>query len=227
MAASTRGGGWRASIPAATIAENLPIDRVLGCVVYPAAEIAAPGVIRHIEGNRFSLGEIDNSSHFRASRRSRQLLPRAGFKAPVVSDLRVEIWMKLWGNASFNPVSALTHATLEDICRYPPSRALVYAHDGGDAGDRRGARRALSAHDRQAHRRGRGDRQAQDSMLQDVEAGRAIEADALIGAVIEMGRIVGVNAPRLEAVYALVKLTAKTLQDERGRLEIEPLAAIV
>ena len=106
------------------IAAHLPIDRVIGSVVYPAAEIEAPGVIRHIEGHRFSLGELDGSKTARIEAVS-QAFGKAGFKAPVVSDLRAEIWTKLWGNLSFNPISALSHATLEDICRYPLTRALA------------------------------------------------------------------------------------------------------
>ena len=94
--------------------------------VYPAAEITAPGCIRHIEGNQFSLAEIDNSDTPRISQVS-EAFRRAGFKAPVVSDLRTEIWTKLWGNLSFNPISALTHATLEDLCRYPLTRKLAAA----------------------------------------------------------------------------------------------------
>ena len=183
-------------------------------------------MIRHIEGNRFSLGEIDNSSTPRVASLS-QVFSRAGFKAPVVSDLRGEIWMKLWGNASFNPVSALTHARLEDICRYPPSRQLVtrMMAETQAIGEALGARFRLTIDKRMAGAEAIG--RHKTSMLQDIEAGRAIEADALIGAVIELGRIVGVAAPCLEAIYALVKLTAKTLHDERGRLKIEPLAAIV
>jgi 2-dehydropantoate 2-reductase len=208
--------------PGGTIAKNLPIDRILGSVVYTAAEIAAPGVIRHIEGNRFSLGEIDNTSTPRVEALS-QIFTHAGFKAPVVSDLRVEIWMKLWGNSSFNPVSALTHATLEDICRYPPSRELVkkMMAEAQAIGEALGVRFRLSIDKRIAGAEAVGKHKT--SMLQDIEAGRAIEADALIGSVIELGRIVGVVAPCLEAVYALVKLTAKTLQDKRGRLKIEAL----
>jgi 2-dehydropantoate 2-reductase len=206
--------------PGGVIADHLPIDRIIGGVVYAAAEIVAPGVIRHIESRRFLLGEIDNSTTPRVAALS-ESLTRAGFNAPVVTDIRSEIWMKLWGNLSFNPVSALTHATLEDICRYPPTRDLV-ARMMGEAqaiGEALGIRFRLPIDKRIAEAIGR----HKTSMLQDVEAGRAIEADALLGSVLELGRIVGLAAPNLDSVYALVKLTAKTLQERRGRLAVEPL----
>jgi 2-dehydropantoate 2-reductase len=110
--------------PGGIIAQHLPVDQVIGSVVYPAAEIAAPGVIRLIEGNRFSLAELDHSASARIQEVSR-VFTAAGFKAPVVSDIRAEIWTKLWGNMSFNPISALTGATLAGICAHPQGRALA------------------------------------------------------------------------------------------------------
>ncbi len=208
--------------PGGAIADRLPVDRIIGSVVYAAAEIAAPGVIRHIESNRFSLAEIDNSTTPRVAALA-ETLTRAGFKAPVVSDIRSEIWMKLWGNLTFNPVSALTHATLEDICRYPPTRALAaqMMAEAQAIGEALGVRFRVSIDRRIAGAEAIGKHKT--SMLQDVEAGRAIEADALLGSVIELGKIVGLAAPTLENVYALIKLTAKTLDQQRGRLRIEPL----
>ena len=208
--------------PGGGVAERLPIDRIIGSVVYAAAEIAAPGVIKHIEGNRFSLAEIDNSATPRVAALS-QALTQAGFKAPVVSDIRSEIWMKLWGNLTFNPVSALTHATLEDVCRYPPTRALAarMMAEAQAIAEALGVRFRISIDRRIAGAEAIGKHKT--SMLQDVEAGRAIEADALLGSVLEIGRIVGVAAPSLEDVYALIKLTAKSLGDRHGRLRIEPL----
>ena len=208
--------------PGGVVADHLPIDRIVGSVAYAAAEIAAPGVIKHIEGNRFSLAEIDNSATPRVTALS-QALTQAGFKAPVVSDIRSEIWMKLWGNLTFNPVSALTHATLEDMCRYPPTRALAarMMAEAQAIAEALGVRFRISIDRRIAGAEAIGKHKT--SMLQDVEAGRAIEADALLGSVLEIGRIVGVAAPSLEDVYALIKLTAKSLQDRHGRLRIEPL----
>jgi 2-dehydropantoate 2-reductase len=208
--------------PDGVVADRLPIDRIIGSVVYAAAEIAAPGVIRRIEGNRFSLAEIDNSATPRVAALS-QALTRAGLKAPIVSGIRSEIWMKLWGNLTFNPVSALTHATLEDVCRYPPTRALAarMMAEAQAIAEALGIRFRISIDRRIAGAEAIGKHKT--SMLQDVEAGRAIEADALLGSVLEIGRIVGVAAPSLEDVYALIKLTAKSLQDRHGRLRIELL----
>ncbi|MEY4213005.1 MAG: hypothetical protein RL458_1231, partial [Pseudomonadota bacterium] len=110
--------------PGGVIASHIDNARIIGSVVYPASELIAPGVIKVIEGNRFSLGEPDGSKSERVQAIS-QALARAGFKAPVSSDLRSEIWLKLWGNLTFNPVSALTHATLAQICRFPQTRDLA------------------------------------------------------------------------------------------------------
>ena len=110
--------------PDGQLAAHVDVDRVLGCVVFPAGEIVSPGVVRHTEGNRFPLGELDGSDSPRA-RALVEMFSSAGFKSFVLDDIRAEIWLKLLGNLSFNPISALTHATMVDICRYPPSRALA------------------------------------------------------------------------------------------------------
>jgi 2-dehydropantoate 2-reductase len=205
--------------PGGVVAANLPIARVLASVVYPAAEIIQPGVIKHIEGNRFSLSEIDNSETPRIKLVS-QTLTKAGFKAPVVSDIRAELWTKLWGNLSFNPVSALTHATLEDLCRFPLTRGLVanMMREAQTVGEALGIRFRISIDKRIAGGEAVGPHKT--SMLQDIEAGRAVEADALIGSVIELGRIVDVPTPHLDTTFALVKLLSKTLSDQHGRLRI-------
>ena len=205
--------------PGGVVAANLPIARVLASVVYPAAEITEPGVIKHIEGNRFSLSEIDNSETPRIKQVS-ETLKNAGFKAPVVSDVRAELWTKLWGNLSFNPVSALTHATLEDLCRYPLTRALVadMMREAQAVGEAVGIRFRIPIEKRIAGGEAVGPHKT--SMLQDIEAGRPVEADALIGSVIELGRIVNVPTPHLDTAYALVKLLSKTLSDQHGRLRI-------
>ena len=125
------GGEWAGSVvrsvdPSGVIARMIPPERVLGCVVYPAAELIAPGVVQHIEGDRFPVGELDGTSSERV-RRVSQCFARAGFKAPVLEDIRAEIWLKLWGNLTFNPISALTRSTLADICQFPATRALAAA----------------------------------------------------------------------------------------------------
>ena len=149
---------------------HLPIDRVIASVVYPAAEIEKPGVIRHIEGNRFSLAELDGSKSERIDRVA-EAFGRAGFKAPVVTDVRSEIWTKLWGNLSFNPISALTHATLEDICRFAPTRALVTAmmREAQTVGEAFGIRFRIALEKRIAGAEAVGAHKT--SMLQDVETG--------------------------------------------------------
>jgi 2-dehydropantoate 2-reductase len=203
--------------PGGVIADNLPIDRVIASIVYLAAEIARPGVIRHIEGNRFSLAEIDGSKSERVLRVS-EAFGMAGLKAPIVSDVRAEIWTKLWGNLSFNPISALTHATLEDICKFAPTRALAanMMREAQVVGESLGVRFRISLEKRIAGAEAVGAHKT--SMLQDIETGRAIEADALIGSVIELGRIVGVATPHTDAIYAAAKLLSETLTRAKGRL---------
>lgn len=183
-------------------------DRVLGCVVYPAAEVAEPGVVRHIEGNRFSLGEPDGSRSDRAVRLS-QALVKAGLKAPVRPRLRDEIWVKLWGNLSFNPISALTHATLDVVCTDPGSRAVARAMmiEAQQVAEKLGVKFPIDV-DRRidggaavgAHR---------TSMLQDLEAGRPMEIDALVGSVQELGRITEVATPTVDMILSLVQQRAR------------------
>jgi 2-dehydropantoate 2-reductase len=183
-------------------------DRVLGCVVYPAAEVEEPGVIRHIEGNRFSLGEPDGSKSDRAERLS-AALTAAGLKAPVRPRIRDEIWVKLWGNLSFNPISALTHATLDVLCTDPGTRGVARAMmlEAQTIAEALGVRFPIDV-DRRieggaavgAHR---------TSMLQDLDAGRPMEIDALVGAVQELGRLTGTATPAIDTVLALVRLRAR------------------
>lgn len=207
--------------PGGVIADNLPIERVIASVVYPAAEIERPGVIRHIEGYRFSLAEIDGSPTERLEQIA-ATFTRAGFKAPVVTDIRAELWTKLWGNATFNPISALTHATLEDICRFRLTRTLAeeVMREMKAIGEALGIRFRIPLEKRIAGAEAVGPHKT--SMLQDVETGRALEADALIGSVLELGRIVDVASPHLDSLYAVVKLLGETLARENGRLVVEP-----
>jgi 2-dehydropantoate 2-reductase len=207
--------------PGGLIAKNLPIERVVGTVVYPAAEMIQPGVLKHIEGNRFSVSEIDNSATPRIELLSRTL-KEAGFKAPVISDIRAELWTKLWGNLSLNPISALTHATLVDICEFPLSRDLVakMMKEAQDVGEKLGIRFRVSLEKRIAGAQAVGAHKT--SMLQDIEAGRAIEKDALIGSVIELGRMVNLPTPHIDAVFACISLLSKSLADQKGQLKITP-----
>jgi 2-dehydropantoate 2-reductase len=205
--------------PDGSIAASIENERIIGSVVYPASELIAPGVVKVIEGNRFSLGEPDNSKSERALRLS-EAMTRAGFKSPVSTDLRGEIWLKLWGNLTFNPVSALTHATLAGICRHPLTRELAAGmmREAQTVAERLGVRMRVSIDKRIAGAEAVGEHKT--SMLQDVERGRAIELDALLGSVVELARITGVETPRIDAIYACASLLAATLAERGGRLEI-------
>lgn len=200
--------------PGGAIAAALPVDRVIGSVVYPAAEIIEPGVIQLIEGNRFSLGELDNSKSARIQAVS-QAFTAAGFKAPVVTDVRAEIWTKLWGNLSFNPISALTGATLGGICRHPLGRALAadMMREAQSVGEALGVRFRIPLEKRLAGAEAVGEHKT--SMLQDIGAKRPTEVAALVGSVIELGRLVEVPTPAICAVYACVRLLEDTLTQAR------------
>lgn len=205
--------------PGGVISASLPVERALGCIVYPAAELDAPGVVRVIEGNRFPLGEIDGADTERV-RALAQRFRDAGFKTPILSDIRSEIWLKLWGNLSFNPISALTHATLQDICRFPATRELAaqMMREAQAIGEKLGVQFKVGLDKRIAGAEAVGAHKT--SMLQDVEMGRVLELDALVKSVIELGRITELPTPAIEHVYALAALLARTLGDQRGRLKI-------
>jgi 2-dehydropantoate 2-reductase len=195
--------------PGGVLWETIGPERCIGCVVYPAAEIAAPGVIRHMEGDRFVLGEPDGSRSERVQRLARALV-EAGFKAPVRPRIRDEIWVKLWGNLSFNPISALTGATLEQIAGDPGVRAVARAMmvEAQAIGERLGVRFAVDVEKRIEGARAIGAHKT--SMLQDLERGRALELDALVGAVAELGRLVELPTPAIDTVLALTRLRART-----------------
>jgi 2-dehydropantoate 2-reductase len=185
-------------------------ERAIGCVVYPAAEIIAPGIVEvqpHLSQNRLPIGEPDGSRSERAKALSQALIA-AGFKAPVRADIRSDIWIKLWGNLAFNPISALTGATLEDIAGDGETRALARAMmvEGQAVAEKLGARFPIDVDKRingaaavGAHR---------TSMLQDLTLGRPMEIEALVGAVAELGRLVGIATPMIDAVYALARRRA-------------------
>ena len=200
--------------PTGVLFNKIDPDRLVGCIAYPAATIAEPGVIQHVEGNRFPVGELDGSESDRVNQVS-TLFTEAGFKARVLTDIRSEIWLKLWGNLTFNPISALTHATLVDICQFPLTRALAEAMmtEAQTIGERLGAgfrvpmeRRISGAESVGKHK---------TSMLQDVEVGKPLEIDGMLGVVVELAEITEVDVPTLRALYACVSLLNKTIQDEQ------------
>jgi len=180
-----------------------------------SAELISPGVVQHIEGDRFPVGEPDGSESERVTEVSRCFIA-GGLQAPVLKDIRAEIWLKLWGNLTFNPISALTRATLAGICQYPPSRELAVAMmtEAQAIANKLGVRfrvpleRRIAGAERVGHHK--------TSMLQDVEAGRALEIDALLGSVVELARLTDTPSPSIDSVYALTKLLAKTLEESRS-----------
>jgi 2-dehydropantoate 2-reductase len=200
--------------PSGLIGEKIPAERVIGCVVYPASELIAPGVVKHIEGDRFPVGELDGSASERVKQVS-ECFTKAGFKAPVLEDIRAEIWLKLWGNLTFNPISALTRSTLVDICQYPLTRELAAAMmtEAQTIANKLGITFRVPLEKRIAGAEKVGKHKT--SMLQDVEAGREPEIDALVGSVVELGRLTETPTPHIDAVHALTKLLAKTIAEER------------
>jgi 2-dehydropantoate 2-reductase len=209
--------------PDGTIAQHVDSRRIIGSVVYPAAELVQPGMVRVVEGNRFTLGELDGSTTPRIQAIADAFV-RGGLKAPVITDIRSEIWLKLWGNLSFNPISALTHATLVDICQFPLTRSLAAAmmSEAQEVAEKLGVTFRVSLEKRIAGAERVGAHKT--SMLQDVEHGRTIEIEALVGSVAELGRMTGTPTPHIDAIYACASLLAKTLANQHGRVRVEPLA---
>ena len=183
-------------------------ERAIGCVVYAAVEVERPGLVRHIEGDRFTLGEPDGSRSERAAKLSEALIA-AGFKAPVRPRIRDEIWIKLWGNLCFNPISVLTQATLAEICSDPGTRAVAHTMmvEAQQIAEAVGARFSIDV-DKPidgaaavgAHR---------TSMLQDLDRGRPMEIDALVTVVQELGQLTKIATPAVDTVLALVRLRAR------------------
>ena len=205
--------------PTGALGDYIDAERIVGCVVYPAAEVIEPGVIMHVEGDRFPIGELDGSESARVTKLY-DVLINAGFRARILDDIRAEIWLKAWGNLSFNPISALTHATLVDICQFPDTRRLAEAMmaEAQKIAEKLGItfrhtieKRIAGAEQVGAHK---------TSMLQDVEHGRSLEVEALVGAVLELGQITGTPAPSIAAVYACVKLLNKILILEKGGVRV-------
>jgi 2-dehydropantoate 2-reductase len=183
-------------------------ERAIGCIVYPATEVVEPGVIRHVYGDKFPVGEPSGERTERVEKIS-NLFEKAGLKAPVLDKIRDEIWLKLWGNVSFNPISALTHATLDVITTDPGTREVAKAMmlEAKEIADQQGIgfrvdveRRIEGARKVGAHK---------TSMLQDLERGRAMEIDPLVTVVQEMGRLQGIPTPTIDVVLALVQQRAR------------------
>jgi 2-dehydropantoate 2-reductase len=193
--------------PGGKLWDMLPPATCLGCIVYPAADVIRPGVIEHTYSNRFTLGEPDGSRSERATRFADMMI-KGGLKSPVKARIRDELWMKLWGSLAVNPISALTTATLDRLATEPGTRSVARAMmlEAQAIAERLGVSFAIDVDKRidgaaevGAHK---------TSMLQDLERGRPMEIDALLGAVVEMGRLTGVATPICDTVLALVRQRA-------------------
>ncbi|MFI4985858.1 MAG: 2-dehydropantoate 2-reductase [Alphaproteobacteria bacterium] len=210
--------------PHGAVAAAIAARRVIGAVAYMAAVREGPAVVRRGGGNRIPLGELDGSESARL-RLLAATLARAGFEAPVTEDIRAELWLKLWGNACFNPIAALTHSTIGGICGHPASRALALAMMEEIAA--LAASLGVAFRQTVAERMAVSERVAQHkpSMAQDVEAGRALEVEALSGALVELGRLTATPMPHLAAVHACVKLLDATMAAERCAFVVQKSAA--
>jgi 2-dehydropantoate 2-reductase len=195
--------------PGGVVSAVIPPETAIGCVVYCSAEIASPGVIRHVEGTRFSIGEPDGNVSERCLAFSRAMVA-GGLKCPVEKDLRADIWLKLLGNVAFNPVSVLTRATMGAIAAHPGTRELVLSmmRETAEIAARFGIPPKVSVERRFEGAAKVGDHKT--SMLMDFEAGKQLETDVLLSAPVELARLVGVPVPTLELVYALISLLTVT-----------------
>jgi 2-dehydropantoate 2-reductase len=193
--------------PGGIVALGIGGERAIGAIVYPATEVEAPGVIRHIDGRRFSLGEPSGEKTARVAAIAAALIA-AGLQAPVRSDIRDEIWLKLWGNLSFNPISALTGATLAAIVADPGTKAVARAMmvEAEAVGRALGVRFPLDVDRRLAGGGAVGEHKT--SMLQDLERNRPMEIGPVVGAVAELGRLTNIPTPIIETVLVLVRRLA-------------------
>lgn len=196
--------------------------RILAAVVYPAAKISSPGVITHVEGTRFPVGELSGESTPRVAAISAMLVD-AGFKSPVLPDVRGELWLKLWGTVAINPLSALTHATLDELCTVPHSRAVVVAmmREVEQVANAVGTtmrlpleRRVDGAARVGAHK---------TSMLQDAEIGRPMEVDTIMGAVTELARLAYVSTPHVDAIQGTISMLAYVMDKHQAKVPLVPL----
>jgi len=197
--------------PGGVIAASIETRRVIGCVVYPATQLLAPGIIQHLEGTRFSIGELDGSRTPRCEAIAAALI-RAGLKCPIRTRIRHDLWLKLLGNVAFNPISALTRATLVEIATHPATRAVARAimEEADSVARALGVKLDIGVDQRLAGAEQVGAHKT--SMLQDVEIGRPLEVEALLGTVVEIGALLGMELPHLRTVYACTQLLDVTLR---------------
>ena len=198
--------------PERIISKHISPERIIGCTAYCAAEIIEPGTIHHTEGIRFPLGELDGSTTNRIQLVA-EVFTDAGFKSPILADIRSEIWLKAWGALALNPISALTHSTLEEICLYPESRELVKEMmlEAETIANKLGVKFRVPMEKRinGAQKVGK----HKTSMLHDVESGIQLEIEAILGAIIELGVLTSSPTPQIKAVYACTKLLNDTIKN--------------
>jgi len=208
--------------PNGILSDRINPDRIMGCVAYPAAAIAAPGIVEHVEGDRFPVGELDGRETERAKMLCDTII-KAGLKSRVLTDIRAEMWLKAWGSLTFNPISALTHGTMAGICRFPETRRLAVAMmtEAQAIASKLGItfRHTIEQRVEGAEKVG----EHKTSMLQDLEAGKPLEIAALVGAILEMGRLTDTPTPVIESVYALIKLLNEQTQARRA-LDVDQAA---
>ena len=193
------------------IAQSVPAARIVGCVAYPAAECVGPGVIQHVEGNRFAVGELSCETLPRTELVGR-ILSDAGFKTYVIENIRDEIWLKAWGALAFNPVGALTATTMAGICRNGLSRELVITmmREAEEIARRLGVKMRVPLEKRLAGAEKVGEHKT--SMLQDREANRKMEVGAILGSIVELAHVTSSSAPTLENILALLTLLDDSLK---------------
>ncbi|MEV7866175.1 2-dehydropantoate 2-reductase [Streptomyces sp. NPDC088124] len=194
--------------PAGSVSAVLPPGRAIGCVVYAATELAGPGVVRHLEGTRFSIGEPDRSVSARCLEFG-EAMRTGGLKCPVEPELREDIWIKLLGNISFNPISALTRATMREMCLHRSTREVIELMmvESLRVAAALGCHPAISVERRLAGAERVGDHRT--STLQDLEKGKPLELDVLLAAVVELAEITGTDVPTLRTVGAISDLLAR------------------
>ncbi len=197
--------------PDGAIARNIETRRVVGCVVYPATSLVEPGVIRHVEGTRFSIGELDGSKTERCQAIAAALI-KAGLKCPIRARIRHDLWVKLLGNVALNPLSALTRATLAEVATQPEVQAVARAvmEEADSVARTLGVELEIGVEQRLAGAEKVGEHKT--SMQQDVESGRPLEIDAMVGAVVEIGDLLSLPLPHLRTVYACAKLLDQSLR---------------
>jgi 2-dehydropantoate 2-reductase len=200
--------------PEGVCCNNIDADRIIGCVAYPAAANPYPGVVQHLEGDRFPVGELDGSESKRVKDLA-ETFTNAGLRSRVLTDIRAEIWLKAWGSLAFNPISALTNTTLVEICRFPATRALAATmmREATGIAEKLGITFRHTIERRIAGAETVGNHKT--SMLQDVEAGRTLEIEALVGAIVELGRLTNTPTPAIDAVYACARLLNWSIAEGR------------